>query len=66
MDPVTSNFILTIVGIGVGSIVTLIGAISKCMMKSRCTQIECCCSKCTRDVLSEDNEMYHEPNTPKE
>lgn len=64
MDPITSNFILTIVGIGVGSIVTLIGAISKCMLKSRCTNIKCCGSECTREVLSEDNEIYHDTETP--
>jgi hypothetical protein len=60
MDPITSNFILTMVGISVGAIATLIGAISKCMLKSRCTSIKCCGSECQRDVLSEDNEIYHE------
>lgn len=66
MDAVTSNFIITTIGIAVGSLVTLIGAMSKCMLKSRCTRITCCGAECIRDVINEDNEVYHETSeTPK-
>jgi len=54
------------VGISVGAIATLIGAVSKCMLKSRCTRITCCGSECIRDVIDENNEIYHETQTPKE
>ena len=68
MDPITSNFILTVIGISVGAIATIIGALSKCMMKSRCSNIKCCGSECIREVLSEQNEIYTDTqsNSPKE
>jgi hypothetical protein len=54
MNPVLSNFILTLIGVGVGAIISLVGAISKCMLKSRCSKIDCCCGaiECIREPLS--------------
>lgn len=53
MDPVLSNFILTLIGVGIGAIISLIGALSKCMTKSRCSKIDCCCGavECIREPI---------------
>ena len=60
IDPIEANFILTLVGVAVGAIVSLIGAFSKCMLKSRCVNIKTPCISCEREVISEDNEVYHD------
>ena len=60
IDPIEANFILTLVGVAVGAVVSLIGACSKCMLKSRCVNIKTPCISCERDVLSESNEVYHD------
>lgn len=65
MDATLSNFIITIVGIGIGAIVSLIGALSKCMLKSRCTTIKLCGAECQRVVIDENNEVYHDSQSPK-
>lgn len=62
MDPITSNFIINMTGIGVASCIGIIGAFSKCFMKSRCTNIKSPCISCDRDVLSADSEVYAEPS----
>ena len=51
MDPITSNVIINITGIAVGSIVAIISAFSVCFLKSRCTTINTPCISCDRDVL---------------
>lgn len=58
IDPTTSNFIINMTGIGVASLIGLIGAFSKCMMKSRCTNIKSPCLSCDRDVMSADSDVY--------
>lgn len=58
IDPTTSNFIINMTGIGVASLVALIGAFSKCFMKSRCTNIKSPCLSCDRDVMSADSDIY--------
>lgn len=61
MDPTFSNFILNIVGIGIGGLIAVIGAFSKCFKSSRCTNIKTPCLSCDREVL---NEVDQEPDTP--
>ena len=63
MDAIMSNFILTIIGMGVGSIVTLIGAFGKCFLKSRCTNIKCCCLSCDRDLMPVESDIYHDASS---
>lgn len=63
MDPITSNFVLNIVGIGVGSLIAIIAAVSSCMQKSRCTSINSPCMSCERTLL-EVNETI--PPTPEQ
>lgn len=58
MDAITSNFIINMTGIAVASLIGLIGALSKCMMKSRCTNIKSPCLSCDRDVMSVDSDVY--------
>ena len=65
MDPITSNFILTIVGVSVAGCLSLKGGIGNCMTKSRCTNISTPCVKCDRTLLSVDDPVYLEnPHTP--
>ena len=70
IDPITSNFIINMTGIAVGSCVAVIAAFSKCFLKSRCTNIKSPCISCDREVLSEDSEVYKDaddsfkPQTP--
>lgn len=66
IDPITSNFVLTLVGIGVGSLISLIAACSKCMLKSRCTNIKTPCIQCDRDVINENNSVYDAERTSDE
>jgi hypothetical protein len=60
IDPITSNFIINMTGIGVGSCIAVIAAFSKCFLKSRCTNIKSPCMSCDRDVLSVDSEVYRD------
>ena len=60
MDPITSNFILTIVGVSVAGCLSLIGGMGTCMTKSRCTNISTPCVKCDRTLLSVDDPVYLE------
>ena len=60
IDPITSNFVINMTGIAVGSLIAIIGSISTCFLKSRCTKINCLCISCDRDVLDADNEVYLE------
>jgi hypothetical protein len=60
MEAVLANFILMLVGASVGGLVAVIGGISTCMMKSRCTNIESPCLSCQRDPIEDDNEAYSE------
>ena len=57
MDPTMSNFILTLVGLSIGSCVTLIAACGKCTAKSRCSKINSPCLSCDREVL-DDSDLY--------
>ncbi len=45
--PVSESFILAAFGICAGCI----GALLTFVLRSRCTEISCCCFKCKRDVL---------------
>ena len=57
MDPITSNVIIDITGIAVGSIVAIISAFSACFLKSHCTTINTPCISCERDVLQNVDEQ---------
>ena len=61
IDPITSNFVINMTGITVGSLIAIITSLSACFLKSRCTNIKCLCISCDRDVLDADNEIYNEP-----
>ena len=60
MDPTMSNFILTLIGLSIGSCVTLITACGKCTSKSRCTNIKTPCLSCDRDVLDDADSVYED------
>ena len=45
--PISESFILAAVGIFAGCITALLTFV----LRSRCTEISCCCFKCKRDVL---------------
>jgi len=63
MDGVLANFIIMIVASSVGGVVAIIGGISSCMMKSRCTHIQSPCLSCDRNVIDKDNAVYNTPVT---
>ena len=63
MDGTMANFLLMMVGGGVGGVVAIIAGVSSCMMKSRCTHIQSPCLSCDRDVIDEDNDVYNQPGT---
>ena len=63
MDGVLANFIIMMVASSVGGVVAIIGGISSCMMKSRCTHIQSPCLSCDRDVIDEENSVYNTPVT---
>jgi len=46
---ITEATLITIIGMTGGGVGTLLVY----FLKSRCTEIECCCMKCKRDVLAE-------------
>jgi|AntAceMinimDraft_5_1070358.scaffolds.fasta_scaffold25509_2 hypothetical protein len=62
MDPVLSSFILTISGIAIGGIVTLVASFGKCFRESRCTNIKMGCLSCDRSVLEVTDPVYSEKN----
>ena len=49
MDMVSEATLITLVGLVGGGLGTLLVY----FLKSRCTEVECCCVKCKRDVLKE-------------
>ena len=63
MDGVLANFMIMVIASSVGGVVAIIGGVSSCMMKSRCTHIESPCLSCDRDVIDEDNDVYNTPIT---
>ena len=70
MDSTEANYKLTLYGLVLGSVVSILGALSKCFLKSRCTSIKTPCVSIDRNVLDETNSVYEdaEPNfksTPK-
>jgi len=58
MDSTEANYKITLYGLIFGSVVSIIGALSKCFLKSRCTNIKTPCVSCDRDVLDETNDVY--------
>ena len=58
MDSVEANYKLTLYGLIFGSVVSIIGAFSKCFMKSRCSNIKTPCVSCDREVLADDDSIY--------
>lgn len=64
MDPTFSNFILNIVGIGIGGFIAIVGAFSKCFRSSRCTTIKTPCFSCDRQVLDEVDQDEPTPTLP--
>lgn len=61
VDPQTTNFVIAVSTITTGFVLAFVGVISKCMLRSRCTNIKCCCMSCDRDVLDENNSIYDSP-----
>jgi len=60
MNGVLANFLIIVIASSVGGVVAIIGGVSSCMMKSRCTHIESPCLSCDRDVIDEDNDVYNQ------
>ena len=58
MDSNMVNSLVMLVGASVAGVVAIIGGISSCMMKSRCTNIKSPCLSCDRNVIDEDNDVY--------
>ena len=63
MDGTLANFIIMVLGASVGGVVAIIGGVSSCMLKSRCTNITSPCLSCDRDVIDEENSVYNQPVT---
>ena len=63
MDSNMVNSLVMLVGASVAGVVAIVGSISSCMMKSRCTNINSPCLSCDRDVIDEDNDVYNTPIT---
>jgi len=61
MDGVLANFILMLVASSVAGCVAIIGGVSSCMLKSRCTNIKSPCLSCEREPLDDDNPVYQTP-----
>ena len=53
--------LITIIGMVGGGCGTLLVY----FLKSRCTEIECCCMRCKRDVLREVSATLHRGSAPK-
>ena len=58
MDSTEANYKITLYGLVFASVVSIIGAFSKCFLKSRCKNVQSPCLSCDRDVLDEDNSVY--------
>jgi hypothetical protein len=63
MDSNMATSLVMLVGASVAGVVAIVGSISSCMMKSRCTNINSPCLSCDRDVMDEDNDVYNTPIT---
>ena len=63
MDGTMANFIVMMVGGVTAAVVAIIGGVSSCMLKSRCTNITSPCLSCDRNVIDEDNDVYNLPVT---
>jgi hypothetical protein len=61
MDGVLANFILMLVASSVAGCVAIIGGVSSCMLKSRCTNIKNPCLSCEREPLDDENPAYNTP-----
>ena len=64
MDSNMVNSLVMLVGASVAGVVAIVGSISSCMMKSRCSTIKSPCLSCDRDVIDEDNPVYNTPIEP--
>ena len=64
MDSNMVNSLVMLVGASVAGVVAIVGSISSCMMKSRCTNINSPCLSCDREVIDEDNQVYNTPIEP--
>jgi len=66
MDSTEANYKLTLYGLILGSVVSILGALSKCFLKSRCTSIKTPCVSIDRNVLddaeprSDTNSVYED------
>jgi len=64
MDSTEANYKITLYGLIFGSVVSIIGALSKCFLKSRCTNIKsaspCLVLSCDREVLDDTNSVYED------
>ena len=63
MEGNMATSLVMLVGASVAGVVAIVGSISSCMMKSRCTNINSPCLSCDRDVMDEDNDVYNTPIT---
>jgi len=61
MDGVLANFIIMLVASGVAGVVAIIGGVSSCMLKSRCTNVKSPCLSCEREPLDDENPVYNTP-----
>ena len=61
MDSNMINSLVMLVGASVAGCVAIIGGISSCMLKSRCTNIKSPCLSCEREPLDDDNAVYQTP-----
>jgi len=61
MDSNMINSLVMLVGASVAGLVAVIGGISSCMLKSRCTNIKSPCLSCEREPLGDDNAVYQTP-----
>ncbi len=61
-----TNFVIAVSTLTTGFVLSLVAAISKCMTRSRCSNIKCGCLSCDREVLSENNSIYDTPRSSKD
>ena len=61
MDSNMIKSLVMLVGASVAGCVAIIGGISSCMLKSRCTNIKSPCLSCEREPLDDDNAVYQTP-----
>ena len=58
MDSIEANYKITLYSLIFASVVSILGALSKCFLKSRCKNVQTPCLSCDRDVLDETNSVY--------